>query len=393
MALSRPVSFSCKRFIAGLFALAVLTRAPRADAAPATADAAPPTFWTGADLSALPFREAQGARYSDAAGEADLLAIARRSGWNMVRLRLWVEPRDEPFYAASDLESVTKMGRRVKSAGLAFLLDIHYSDTWADPGAQRKPQAWRDLTFPQLVERTRVYTRDVVAHLRASGAMPDIVQIGNETRNGLLYGGGIDGAEPQLGGGFWEETPAGRERAVQLFAAGIAGARQGAAPGVAPLTLLHIPDGQDPQFVAAYLRDLFESARAINVKLDFDIIGLSYYPAHPWDKKAGYDGWKLERLQQSMNQLARDYGLPVMIVETAWPRAGTPDPVPGAPQFPFTPAGQAAYYRALIEAVKAVPDGLGVGVLPWDQDARNWDSVFDDEGRALPAVRVLGAVR
>lgn len=350
-----------------------------------------PKFWTGADLSALPFREGQNFKYSDAQGEADLLKIARRNGWNMIRVRLWVDPKNEPFDAASSLQSVTRLGKRIKAEKLGFMLDIHYSDTWADPGAQHKPRAWGKLEFPALVEQTRVYSRDVIAHLRENGALPDMVQIGNETRNGLLYGSATNGAGPQLGGGFWEKTPGGRDRAVQLLNGGLQGVKQGAAPNKTPQTIVHVPDGQDPQFTADYLRELKSSARRQNLDLDFDIIGLSYYPAHPWDKKAGYSGWKMERLQQSMNQLARDYGKPVMIVETAWPRAGNPaTDVAGAPQFAFTPAGQVEFYRALIGAVRAVPNGLGIGVLPWDQDSHNWDSVFDDQGHALPAMATLG---
>lgn len=377
------------RFIFVLLAVLTLTSTA------SWAQVAPPIhkFWTGADLSALPFRESQNFRYSDAQGEADLLQIAKRNGWNLIRVRLWVAPKDDPFDAASSLENVTKLGQRIKAAKLGFLLDIHYSDTWADPGAQRKPKAWESLDFPALVQQTRDYSRDVIAHLRANGAMPDMVQIGNETRNGLLYGSETNGSGPQLGGGFWEKTPGGRACAVQLFQAGLQGVKQGAAPDKAPQTIIHVPDGQDSQFVADYFRELENSAREQKINLDFDIIGLSYYPAHPWGKKAGYDGWTLARLQQSMNQLATTYGKPVMIVETAWPRAGTPEDLPGHAQFAFTPDGQVEFYRALIGAVKAVPNGLGIGVLPWDQDSRNWDAVFDDEGRGLPAVEVLGAAR
>ena len=378
-------------------ALCLMITAPilgaRADTQPDVPQQEAPHFWTGADLSQLPWRESQDSKYSDARGEANLLEIARRNGWNLVRVRLWVAPLDKPEYAVSDLENVTKLARRIKAAGLKFLLDIHYSDTWADPGQQRKPCAWEALDFPDLVEQTRVYSRDVVTHLREQGAMPEMVQIGNETRNGLLYGSGTNGSGPQLGGGFWEKTAGGRARAVQLFKAGLDGVREGAAHEKAPLTIVHVPDGQDPDFVAAYFRDLMKSATAQQIDLDFDIIGLSYYPGHPWDKKAGYDGWKLERLQQTMNQLATTYRLPVMVVETAWPRAGKPDDVPGVPQFAFTPEGQAEFYRALVGAVKAVPDGLGAGVVPWDQDSRNWDSVFDEAGRALPAVAVLGGAQ
>ena len=80
-----------------------------------------------------------------------------------------------------------------------------------------------------------------------------------------------------------------------------------------------------------------------------------------------------------------------MVVETEWPYRGEPE-AKGTPQFPFTPQGQADYYRALIAAVKAVPDGLGIGVVAWDQDMLKWGSVFDENGHALPGVRALGDV-
>lgn len=386
----------------GAALLALACAAAPARSAPARSDAersAPArsavprgTFWTGADLSQLPEREGRGTKYLDAQGQADLLLIARRSGWNMIRVRLWVEPEDKPEKAVSNLEHVTALGKRIKAAGLGFMLDIHFSDTWADPGQQRKPAAWDALPFAQLVQKVRDYSCETLAHLRQAGALPDAVQIGNETRNGLLYGSGLNGAGPQPGGGFWEKAPGGRDRAVQLLQAGLDGVRAGAEPEKAPLTIVHIPDGQDPEFVAAYFRDLHASARAQNIALDYDIIALSYYPGNPWDARAGYPGWAMERLAESMKLLAQTYGKPVLVVETAWPRRGEPRKMPGEPQFPFTPAGQADYYRALIAAVKAVPDGLGLGVLPWDQDSRSWDSVFDDEGRALPAVRVLGQI-
>ena len=349
-----------------------------------------PQFYAGADISALPLREMQGAKFSDQRGEADLLTIARRNGWNLMRVRLWVAPENQPEKIVSDLAHVTALGKRIKTAKLGFLLDIHYSDTWADPGAQKKPAAWENLDFPALVEKTRAYSRQVLIHLRENGALPDMVQIGNETRNGWLYGSAINGASEQLGGGFWEKNAGGRDRAVQLFKAGLDGVREGAAPEKAPLCILHLPDGQDSQFVADYGRELFASAQNQKIDLNFEVFGLSYYPAHPWNKEFGFDGWKLANLAHSLKVLATTYHQPILVVETAWPRAGTPDETLGKAPFAFSPAGQADFYRALVETIKATPAGLGLGVVPWDQDSRNWDSVFDENGRALPAVGVLG---
>lgn len=343
-------------------------------------------FVTGADLSYLPYYESAGIKYTDGGKEMTLLAIARQNGWKIIRVRLWVNPGTDPKACVSDLAHVTALGKRIKAAGFEFLLDFHYSDTWADPGHQIKPAAWTDLSFPDLVQKVHDYSRDCIVHLIQNGARPDLVQIGNETRNGLLAG---DAVRP--GGGFWEADKAGMGRAAQLLAAGLAGV-QDAAPKHPPLTMIHVPDGQSTGFVKWYFPALAEAARTAHppVLLRYDIIGLSYYPGIPWDHKAGYEPWHLSHLAASMEYIAAVLHKPVMVVETSWPQASSAADVTGIPEFAFTPAGQVEFYTALIHAVRAVPSGLGRGVLLWEPDTLNWDSVFDARGHALPAVHVLG---
>ena len=282
---------------------------------------------------------------------------------------------------------MTALGRRIKAAGFEFLLDFHYSDTWADPGHQIKPAAWADLLFPALVQKVHDYSRDVIVYLSQNGAHPDLVQIGNETRNGLLIG---DAARP--GGGFWEPDKGGMGRAARLFAAGLTGVRD-ADPKHPPVTILHVPDGQSTGFVKWYFPALAEAARTAEppVTLKYDMVGLSYYPGIPWDHKAGYEPWHLSHLTASMNYIATALHKPVMVVETSWPQAGNATDVTGSPEFAFTPQGQVEFYTALIHAVRAVPNGLGRGIILWEPDTLNWDSVFDAHGNALPAVRVLGS--
>lgn len=351
----------------------------------------PGEFLTGADISSLPLHEEKGVRYFDGGQAGDLISIAKRNGWTVLRVRLWVDPAKKPESEVSNLENVTALGKRIKAAGLRFLLDIHYSDTWADPGHQKKPAAWAELPFPQLVQKVHDYSREVIEHLREKEALPDIVQVGNETRNGLLYGSGVNGAGEQVGGGFWEPNKGGIERAVRLFVAGINGVREGA-PQQAPQIMLHVPDGQDTGFIKWYFAMLDETGKKANppMKLDYDLIGLSYYPADPWDAKAGYEPWHLSHLVNSMNYLATTLHKPVMVVETNWQQAGEVRPIPGKPEFAFTSEGQAQFYKALIATVRAVPDGMGRGVLAWDTDTLNWQSVFDAKGNALPALRALG---
>ncbi len=348
------------------------------------------SFVTGADLSYLPYYDSRGTRYADG-GTSDLLNIARRNDWKIIRVRLWVNPdAADPKAQASSLASVTALGKRIKANGFEFLLDLHYSDTWADPTHQHKPAAWDSLPFPELVQTVHDYSRDVIVHLRQNGAMPDFVQIGNETKNGLLVGSGLDGAGPEPGGGFWEPDHQGMKRAALLLAAGLSGVRAGA-PKNPPLTLIHVPDGQDLGFVQWYFSNLANAAQSAHVTLNYDMIGLSYYPGIPWDRKAGYGPWYLSHLQASMAYIAETLHKPFMVVETSWPQAGDTSGTLGTPEFPLTPAGQVQFYTALIAAVKSVPNHLGRGVVLWEPDTRDSNSVFDAQGNALPAVHALGS--
>ncbi|RYX83738.1 hypothetical protein EON83_13260 [bacterium] len=380
--------FSLCPLSCGLAALALLLAVP----AHSQTNAAPTDqFITGADLSFLPHYEKKDVRYFDEGKADDLLKIAKRNGWRIVRVRLWVSPEDKPEYQVSNLENVALLGQRIKATGLQFLLDIHYSDVWADPGHQKKPAEWENLTFPQLVERVRDYSRVVIMHLRENDAMPDIVQVGNEIKNGFLYGSGLNGAGNQLGGGFWEPDKGGIERGLRLFEAGVKGVRE-ASPLAPPQIMLHIPDGQDTGFIKWYFSLLDTTVQDAKPKLslDYDLIGLSYYPSAPWDRKAGYEPWHMSHLTNSMSYLATR-GKPIMVVESNWPHAGKVQAeLSGAPEFEFSPEGQAKFYQALIGAVRAIPNGLGRGVLAWETDTLNWDSVFDAKGNALPAVRALG---
>src|SRR5262249_24220029 len=135
----------------------------------------------GVDASTLLAMEEHGARYYDQSEQEDFLHILKQIGVNYVRLRLWVDPANSPQLqpAIDDLPSTLKMAKRLKQAGLKFYLDIHYSDTWADPGHQTTPLAWSGETSSQLVQTVYTYTRDVFTQLKRQETLPQLVQIGN----------------------------------------------------------------------------------------------------------------------------------------------------------------------------------------------------------------------
>jgi arabinogalactan endo-1,4-beta-galactosidase len=151
-----------------------------------------PPFIIGADISGVQQREDGGFRFRDVNGTTPsgtastgggILTILKNHGFNYVRLRTWVNPNG----GWCDLSHTIRFATGVKQAGMGFLLDFHYSDTWADPGTQTKPAAWANLSFSELVTRVYDYTRDAVQQLEDAGARPDMVQIGNEIPQGLLF--------------------------------------------------------------------------------------------------------------------------------------------------------------------------------------------------------------
>src|ERR1700733_11537239 len=131
-----------------------------------------PDFILGADISAVPAQEARGIKFSDHGVPEDVLQILKDHGFNYIRLRVFVQPTNSGGYSTRgycDLAHTIAMARRVKAAGMGLLLDFHYSDTWADPGKQTKPLAWRQLPLDQLIQTMHDYTKDAVAQLKAAG--------------------------------------------------------------------------------------------------------------------------------------------------------------------------------------------------------------------------------
>jgi arabinogalactan endo-1,4-beta-galactosidase len=150
----------------------------------------------GADISWIPEREAGGVRYAHNGQVRDVLDILKEHKFNYIRLRLFVDPaakipnESESPYSAKGycgIDSTIKMAKRVKAAGMKFLLDFHYSDTWADPAKQYKPLSWEGLNFAQLTEKVRSYTKETLERFKDNGALPDMVQVGNEIVGGMIW--------------------------------------------------------------------------------------------------------------------------------------------------------------------------------------------------------------
>lgn len=327
-----------------------------------------PPFLAGADLSLLTAMENQDVVYKDSGKAAPALQIFRAHGFNCVRLRLWVNP-NQTSVLINNLAYTISLGKRVKRSGLLLLLDIHYSDSWADPGKQTKPAAWRSLPTDQLIAQVHDYTRDVVTAMRIAGAMPDIVQVGNEIIGGMLW---PDGKNWGPGHDF---VTLGR-----ILKAGIQGVGDGSGNQRAPLIMIHIDRGGD----WGGTKWFFDGIGAQGVP--YDIIGESYYPQ---------EHGALSGLVETLNNAAERYHKPIVVVETAYPSKNNSVRLTPGLAYPETAGGQLQFLQDLIAAVKRTPDGLGMGVCYWEPEwlstakygsAWNTTALFDEDGNALPAI-------
>jgi arabinogalactan endo-1,4-beta-galactosidase len=360
-----------------LFVITALVLAGLSGAAGAPSPAAPaqrklPAFLTGGDISLLTREEQLGQVYKDHGKARGLLAIFKSDGCNCMRLRLWAHPQGTDIYV-NDLPYTIALGRRIKKAGFYLLLDIHYSDSWADAGKQPKPAAWKDLPFDQLVKTVHDYTSQVIAAMARGGAMPDMVQVGNEITGGMLWPDGKD----------WGPGHDFKNLGVLLKSA-IQGVKDGAGSAPAPLIMIHIDRGGD----WAGTKWFFDNIDAQGVT--YDVIGESYYP---------FFHGPLSQLKTTLDNAAALYHKPIIVVETGY--AYRPDGRADnkAVTYPKTPEGQSQFLQALIATVKSTPDNLGRGVIYWAPEwipvsglkgSWNATTLFDDAGNALPGIDVLG---
>lgn len=316
-------------------------------------------YAVGADISFLRDAEQRGVLFKDGGQPKPGLQILKDHGFNWVRLRLFHTPDRLP----NNLEYTVAEARAAKKLGFKFLLDIHYSDTWADPQKQFTPRAWDGLSHDQLVEAVYAYTRDVIRSLKAAEAAPDMVQIGNEVIEGMLW---PDGKLPKNWSNF-----------ADLLKAGAGGVKAGAGDAAHPKIMVHIDRGGDQKATKAF----FDHCRDFGV--EFDVIGQSYYP---W-----WHG-SLKDLRENLAFMAQRYNKDIMLVEVAYNWRPAEYLEKKAP-FPETPEGQQAFLREVNEVVRHAPGGRGRGIFWWEPavppGALASRGMFDRDGNVLPVINVF----
>jgi arabinogalactan endo-1,4-beta-galactosidase len=309
----------------------------------------------GADVSFLKQAEERGKVFKDDGVAKPGLEIFKDHGYNWIRLRLFHTPTELP----NNLDYTIALAQAARKLGFRFLLDYHYSDTWADPGKQFLPKAWEGMSHAQLVKTVFEYTKQTVTAFRESGVLPDMVQIGNEVINGMLW---PDGRLP----GNWDNF-------AELVKAGIAGVEAGTGDAQHPRIMIHIDRGGDK----IRTKDFFDKLHSYRV--DYDVIGQSYYP---W-----WHG-SLNDLRENMFFMAREYHKDIIVVEAAYnwrPAEYVKRPGP----FPETPEGQKQFLEEVNRVVQETPDGHGKGVFWWEPAVTGplgSRGFFDDAGNALPVV-------
>lgn len=318
----------------------------------------------GADLSFLKQAEERGTRFKDGGMEKPGLQIFKDHGYNWVRLRLFHTPSSQPRPLPNDLAYTLAAAREAKALGFRFLLNFHYSDTWADPGKQFLPKAWENLDAAALVGAVHDYTRDTIAAFRDAGAMPDMVQIGNEVTPGMLW---PVGRLPQN----WDNFAA-------LVQAGIRGVDAGRGDAPRPRIMIHIEKGGDRVRTKWFFDHLL--ARGV----EFDVIGQSYYP---W-----WHGSLLD-LRDTLHFMAETYRKDIILVEVAYNWRPT-EYLDDAPPFPETPEGQREFLEEVHRLVLATPHGLGKGIFWWEPAVPPATRIasrgmFDADGNALPVIGVF----
>lgn len=318
----------------------------------------------GADLSFLKQAEERGVQFKDGGVVKPGLQIFRDHGYNWIRLRLFHTPSTQPRPLPNDLAYTIALAQAAKAQGMKFLLNYHYSDTWADPAKQFLPKAWETLEPAALVTAVHDYTRDTIAAFREAGVLPDMVQIGNEVTPGMLWPHG--------------KLPENWDTFAALLKAGIAGVEAGRGDGPRPRIMLHIEKSGDRERTRWFFDNLAQRG------VEFDVIGQSYYP---W-----WHGSLLD-LRDTLAFMAETYRKDIYLVEVAYnwrPAEYLDEPAP----FPETPEGQRDFLDEVHRVVLATPHGLGKGVFWWEpavplQTRIASRGMFDADGNALPVITVF----
>lgn len=323
-------------------------------------------FYKGADISYYPRIRTKNLTFLNRDGQPDaFLDILKDNGINTARLRLWHSPADEH----ASFEEVEAFSNELKALGLKVWLTVHYSDWWADPGSQVTPAAWQNADYETLKDSVYNYTYKIMSRIT-----PDIIQIGNEVDPGFLHPiGHIQTNEHQFLG---------------LLESGIRAVRD---HNSETKIMIH---KADPNSAMSFFTKV--------KNLDFDLMGLSYYPR--------WHGKDLGVLQSSMAELTRRFRQSLVLAETSYPFTlgwndwhnnviGSNDQII-YPDYPASFVGQQNYLQTVFDITKSINNCVGIGYWGAEWVAFNGptategspyenQALFDFDLQATPALEVF----
>ncbi|WP_396189043.1 arabinogalactan endo-beta-1,4-galactanase [Flavobacterium sp.] len=319
-------------------------------------------FVSAVDISQYPEIASSNISFKDFNGnQKDLLDLLKENGVNTIRLRLWVNPVDEH----SGFEEVKQFSQVLKLKGFKTWLTVHYSDTWADPANQQMPSQWEGLSYTSLKDSVYNYTKKVVNQIN-----PDYIQIGNEINSGFLHPIGKINNQDNF---------------LDLIKTGCLAVRQNSSNCKIILHYAGIQNSDSFFNIVKYV--------------DYDIIGLSYYPI--------WHGKSITQLKQKLQELGKNYNKSILIAETAYPFTldwnDWTNNVVGQnsqlilPDYPATNEGQKKFIHDIKSIMKEAENGIGfcywgAELIAWKgnqaTNASPWENqaIFDFNNKALPVL-------
>lgn len=259
-------------------------------------------FMRGFDASMVSQLEEYGSSfYNENGSKEDIFKILKAHGVNWIRLRIWNAPQVSTP-GQNNYERTLAMAKRIKQNGLKFLLDFHYSDSWADPAKQSLPAEWDNVSsIEELCSKVSEYTKKILTDLKSQGCAPDMVQLGNEINSGMFLKKSDGTTASSIDCYSWTERTQGNKNLLKVL--------QSASSAVSEIDsnikkMIHLASSKGDNF-DWWFRNLQ------NLKVvDYDYIGLSYYPFE--------EHGTLKQLRENIAYLKKTYKKQILVAETSW---------------------------------------------------------------------------
>jgi len=322
--------------------------------------------YKSADISSLLVEEAAGKTYKDLNGNtAKLETILAGQGMNLARIRVWT---------AGDYvyQNSLKIAQRAHAAGMKIYLDMHYSDTWADPGHQAIPSSW-PKTLAGLDTQIWNYTTTVLQAFNSAGVPVEIISLGNEITNGMLVPvGNIS-------------SSAGFSALSEILHSAASAVRQTSS---STKTMIHLSDGWSSSEEVWWYSNIFLQGKL--ALADVDIMGHSFYPFYN-------TAATLANLKSTQSTLISTYGKNVMTVETNWPVSCSGTAM-SEPSIPISTSGQQTWITDIRNTLSGLSGGHGIGISYWEPAWLNNaglgsscadNLLFDSSGKARASVNIF----